>query len=189
LEVEEGCRLPLAPAKRAVVATDPVVAEDIAARLGPGAEVGTWRKRLVVDYALWSARRGRQHPTEDGRRAGGERGSRASGRARLVGAGRIRKGGKLKPRPGCVVRLGRIAKACHRARQARAVEAKHRRRLLASGISPAGIYGAEHAPWNEGEVRYLAGEAVRVAGLSVGGVPFHVLRLLLAAAASPEWKV
>ncbi len=41
-ELEGGCRLPLAPAKRTVVATDSAVAEAIAARLGPGAEVGTW---------------------------------------------------------------------------------------------------------------------------------------------------
>ena len=55
---DEGCGLPLAPAKRTMVATDPVVAEEIAARLGPGAEVGTWCMRLGVDYALWNASRG-----------------------------------------------------------------------------------------------------------------------------------
>ena len=69
------------------------------------------------------------------------------------------------------------------------MEAKHRRRLLASDLLPSGIYGAEHAPWTEVEVQWLANEAVRVAGLNVMGVPLHVLRLLLPADASPEWKV
>ena len=60
-ELEGGCRLPLvAPSKRTVVATDPAMAEAIAARLGQGAEVGTWCKRLGVDYAMWEAQRGRQ---------------------------------------------------------------------------------------------------------------------------------
>ncbi len=48
-ELEQGCRLPLAPAKRTVVVTDPAAAEEIVARLGPGAEVGTWCKKLGVD--------------------------------------------------------------------------------------------------------------------------------------------
>ena len=70
-----------------------------------------------------------------------------------------------------MVRLGRIAKACRRARRARVIKAKHTRRLLASGILPAGIYGAEHAPWHEGDVQLLASEVVRVAGLNDMGVP------------------
>ncbi len=82
--------------------------------------------------------------------------------------------------------LGRIAKACRRARRARVIEAKHRRRLLISGILLGGIYGAEPAPWSEHEIHHLANEAVRVAGLNVMGVPCRVLRLLLPAAASPQ---
>ncbi len=125
---------------------------------------------------MWEAPWGRQHRER-------------RGISHFAGTGRARKRRKPKPRPRCAVRLGRIAKACRRARRARVVEAKRKRRLLASGILPAGVYGAEHAPWHDREVHLLANEAVRVAGLNVMGVLFHVLRLLVPAEARPEWKI
>ncbi len=48
-ELEQGCLLLFAPTKRTVAATDPALAEEIAARRGHGAEVGTWCKKLGVD--------------------------------------------------------------------------------------------------------------------------------------------
>ena len=86
------------------------------------------------------------------------------------------------------VRKGRVAKAMRRAGRAKAVAAKHRKRLLISAIIPVALYGAEHTPWTEGELQRLGNEAVRVVWLNVIGVPFDVLRCMLGAEASPEWR-
>ena len=51
-ELQGQCSLPLAENKNTVVATKAVLAERVAARLGPCAEVGAWCKKLGADYAL-----------------------------------------------------------------------------------------------------------------------------------------
>ena len=72
------------------------------------------------------------------------------------------------------MRAGRILKALRRAGRARAIRARHRRRLLAAAILPVAMYAAEHTPWMQGELDRLANMAVRVAGLAVLGVPLEV---------------
>ena len=51
-ELQGQCSLPLAENKNTVVATKAVLAERVAGRLGPCAEVGAWCKKLGADYAL-----------------------------------------------------------------------------------------------------------------------------------------
>ena len=80
-------------------------------------------------------------------------------------------------------------KAARRAARAKAIKAKHRRRLLAAAILPVALYAAEHTTWLQGEIDKLANMAVRVAGLAVLGVPLEISRLLLPAEIHPEWKI
>ncbi len=51
-ELQGQCSLPMAENKNTVVATKAVLAERVAARLGPWAEVGALCKKLEADYAL-----------------------------------------------------------------------------------------------------------------------------------------
>ncbi len=185
-ELEGGCRLPLASAKRTVVATDPGVAERIAARLGPEAEVGTWRKQLGVDYALWSAPRVVSDVWAIRRLV-------ACMVAKLAAEGRPR--GSAPAVPGAEGSSSQhLAVRCGRAGSPRPLGGPGGRELLrpstgddcSSVASGRQVSLADHAAWSEQEVDHLASEAVRVAGLNVMGVPFHVLRLLLPAVGSPE---
>ena len=151
--------MPLAENKNTVVATNAVLAERVAARLGPRAEVGAWCKKLGADYAL-VAHSLRRPPSSHGRRRGGApaaKGRPGHLRRRQQNVARSKhRAGVARQDAGRKVRAGRELKDMRRAGRARAIRAKHRRRLLAAAILPVAMYAAEHTPCAQGELDRLA---------------------------------
>ena len=61
--------------------------------------------------------------------------------------------------------------------------------MFVAGILPVALYGAEHEPWQEGEILALEKQAVQAMQLRAPGVPHSLACLTLPAAADPRFRV
>ena len=148
--LEENVDMQVAHNKTIVLASNQVFADKIAQRIGVPSGV-TVCKKLGVDYRLFGSQSDQSRPQSGPKR----KVKGCSARCKRIRRPGLKTMAAKKVKFGCfATRSARIDKAAKKA--ARAGMLKHGRgRMFVAGVLPVAICGAEHEPWDEGDILAL----------------------------------